>query len=180
MNYPAMVFKMAQTDFQLGADIMTITGNYLNSKMRESKLKSQVENLGRQAEATLKTGENIAERYRYERAVIGEKLGDARGGITASAAGSGLDVSSRTVLKAIVDTARSAYRDMEISADNEADDMRNVRAQWRSVKSNQIWSDIARRQEKINRKYGVLGGVISASSRWAGGMADSFGALGGS
>lgn len=178
MNYAAMAFKMAQTDFQLGADIMSIMGNYLNSKMKESQLKAQGRNFGRQAEAALKTGENIAERYRYERAIIGEKLGDARGAINTSAAGSGMDVTtSRTVQKALKDTTRSAYRDMAISARNEANAMANVQAGWRTAKSNQLWTEVARKQEKTNRKYGVLSGVMSATARHVGGMGDAFGAM---
>ena len=178
MNWAAMAFKMAQTDFQLGADICNITANYLNSKMKESQLKSQVRNYGRQAEAALRTGEGIGESYRYERAIIGEKLGDARGAINSSAAGSGLDVTqSRTVQKALLDTTRSAYRDMAISARNEARQMMNVQAEWRTAKSNQLWTEIARKQEKTNRKYGVIGGVLSASARWVGGMADAGSAL---
>lgn len=178
MNWASMAFKMAQTDFQLGADICNITANYLNSKMKESQLKSQVRNYGRQAEAALKTGEGVGEAYRYERAIIGEKLGDARGAINSSAAGSGLDVSqSRTVQKALTDTTRSAYRDMAISARNEARQMMNAQAEWRTAKSNQIWTELARKQEKTNRKYGVIGGVMSASARWIGGMADAGSAL---
>ena len=114
MNWAAFAFKSAQTDFKLGSDIMNITANYLTSLTKESSLKAQARNQRAEADNLLALAEwhekqsgEIQEAGRLSREQRLLKLGQEKGQMTAGAAGSGIDVSSRIVRKAIGDTVKS-------------------------------------------------------------------------
>ena len=76
-------------------------------------------NYDAQADYYLRAAGRAQSQGRQEREMRGVQLGQDKGAIVAQAAGSGIDVSSGEVGKALRDTVRSAYHDMEVSALNE-------------------------------------------------------------
>lgn len=177
MNWAGFAFKCAQTDFQLGADIMNITSGYVNSKMKESQLKSQKRNYEKEAEYHEKLAGRIQEAGRSAREQRLLQLGQDTGRIAASAAGSGIDVSSRVVKKTAADTAKSAYNDTMQMAKNEHEGAESEMNQRLTAVQNALWTGYAAKVEKHNRKMAVAGGALSATANWFGGMAGAAGSL---
>lgn len=172
-NWVAAAFKYAQTDFKLGSDIMNITADYLSSKAKESGLKAQVKNFKNQETDLIKTAGKIQRVGRQQREARLVQLGQEVGYIRAGAAGSGIDVSSRTVKKTISDTVKSAYNDAYVSAQNEYENAQDAINKAQSANESAIWSEYARKQEKNNRKWSVFSGALSAAANWVGGVAEA-------
>lgn len=173
LNWAGMAFKMAETDFNLGADIMNITSKYLSSKARQISLEAQRRNYRRQADSAMKSAgfvQKNAEQMAEMRLV---QLGQDKGRIDAQAAGSGMDVSSRSVVKTASDTARSAWNDVSVINMNAQNQAQGAVNQWLSSKSAEIGAKFAVRQEKQNRKWQLWGGILSAIADWHGGMAEA-------
>lgn len=191
MNWAGFAFKCAQTDFKLGSDIMNITANYLTSLTKESSLKAQARNQRAEADNLLALAEwhekqsgEIQEAGRLSREQRLLKLGQERGQMTAGAAGSGIDVSSRIVRKAIGDTVKSAYNDVMVMAKNEQVQVQSEINESASSRANAVWArdaaewtEFAARLERSNRKWGVVSGALGAAGNWAGGMAGAGSAL---
>lgn len=177
LNWAGMAFKMAETDFNLGADIMNITSKYLSSKARQISLEAQRRNYRRQADSAMKSAgfvQKNAEQMAEMRLV---QLGQDKGRIDAQAAGSGMDVSSRSVVKTASDTARSAWNDVSVINMNAQNQAKVAVNQWLSSKSAEIGAKFAVRQEKQNRKWQLWGGILSAAANWNAGMIESYQAL---
>lgn len=177
MNWAGSAFAAAQTSFQLGSDIMKYTADYLNSKMKESQLKASERNYRKTADYYLKLMGVTQESGRMSREMRMIQLGQDIGNIATSAAGSGIDVSSRIVRKTSTDTARSAYNDAARLAENEklsADDQMNQRLQ---AIDNALWSGYAAKIERHNRKLGVVGGALTTTAHFLSGVAGTAGVL---
>lgn len=177
MNYWAMAFKMAQTDFNLGADIMNITGKYLSSKTKQARLEAEARNFGRQAQSELRLAGSAQTQGEQEREMRLIQLGQDRGRINAEAAGSGMDVTSRTVAKTEKDTIRSAYNDVAAIARNERIEAQSHIDRWGSALSERLWTRYSARVEARNRKAELWSGILTAAANWHGGMVDSFAAM---
>lgn len=191
MNWAGFAFKCAQTDFKLGSDIMNITANYLTSLTKEAALKAQSRNLGIEADNWReqstwheKQAGEIQKSGRAQRESRLVKLGQDEGQIYASAAGSGIDVSSKVVGKTIADTNKSAFNDTIQMAQNEQVQVQSqmneasaARQNAIFTEENQMWTDFAADLESQNRKWGVVAGALGAAGNWAGGMAGAGSAL---
>lgn len=177
LNWAAAAFKCAQTDFQLGSDIMNVTANYMTSKAKEAQLRVQERNYRNQMAQAEKQAGRYQEAGRQAREQRLIKAGQDVGQINASAAGSGIDVTSKSVTKTVTDTLRSAYNDAATSARNEATAVQDAINQRQSAEENAIWTDYAARMERNNRKWGVVTGALSAAGNFAGGIAGAAGAL---
>lgn len=191
MNWAAFAFKSAQTDFKLGSDIMNITANYLTSLTKESSLKARARNQRAEADNLLALAEwhekqsgEIQDAGRLSREQRLLKLGHEKGQMTAGSAGSGIDVSSRIVRKAIGDTVKSAYNDVMVMAKNERVQVQSEINESASSRADAVWArdaaewtELAARLERSNRKWGVVSGALGAAGNWAGGMAGAGSAL---
>lgn len=177
MNWAGFAFKCAETDFRLGADIMNITSGYLNSKMKESQLKAQKRNYEKAASYHERLAGRIQEMGRMSREQRLIQLGQDEGRIAASAAGSGIDVSSRTVKKVSMDTMRSAYNDAAQMARNEQQSSEDEMNQRLTAVQNALWTGYAAKVEKHNRNMAVVGGALGAFANWNSGMAGAAGSL---
>ncbi len=173
LNWAGFAFKCAQTDFKLGSDIMNITANYLTSKTKEAQLRVQERNYRNQMTQSEKRAGRYQEAGRQNREQRLIRAGQDVGQINASAAGSGIDVTSKSVTKTVKDTMRSAYNDAATSARNEATAVQDAINARQSAEEDAIWTNYAARMEKNNRKWGVVSGALSAAGNWAGGMADA-------
>lgn len=178
MNWAGMAFKMAETDFNLGFDIMNITSNYLSSKGRSLSLKLKEGNLKRAAKAALVNAGMVQRNARQQMEMRLVELGQDKGRIAAQAAGSGMDVSaSRTVAKTALDTARSAWNDVRVLGENAQAAAQSAVNDWLTAESERISTRFARKQEGMNRKFALWGGILSAAANWTAGMAGSAAAL---
>jgi hypothetical protein len=176
-NWVAFGFKCAQTDFKLGSDIMNVTANYLSSKTKQAQLEAQERNYREQMTQFEKQAGQYQKSGRQAREQRMIRAGQDVGQINASAAGSGIDVTSKSVAKTVKDTLRSAYNDAATSAQNEAIAAQDAINARQTAQENAIWTNYAARMEKNNRKWGVVSGALSAAGNWAGGMADAGSAL---
>lgn len=176
-NWAAFAFKCAQTDFKLGADIMNITGNYLTSKTKEAQLKVQERNYREQMTQFENQAGRVQEAGRQSREQRMIKAGQDVGHINASAAGSGIDVTSKVVTKTVQDTMRSAFNDSMTTARNEATAAQDAINQRQSAAENALWTHYSAKMEKSNRSWSTVSGALSAAANWAGGMADAAGSL---
>lgn len=178
LNWAGMAFKMAETDFNLGADIMNITSNYLSSKAKSLSLKLKEGNMKRAAKAAIVNAGMVQRNARQQMEMRLVQLGQDKGRIAAQAAGSGMDVSaSRTVAKTALDTARSAWNDVRVIGENSRVAAQSAVNDWLTAESERIATRFARKQEGMNRKFALWGGILSAAANWHAGMADSAAAL---
>ena len=173
MNWPGAAFKTAETDFNLGRDIMNITSNLLSSKGRQLSLEIQKRNAERQAEAAMQTAGNIQTNARQQAEMRLQELGQDKGRIVASAAGSGLDVSSVSVSKTIADTAKSAWNDVAAINRNAKSEGQSAMNAWLSAKTDAAAAAFAGTQERKNAKWQLWSGVLQAGANWTGGMVGS-------
>ena len=174
MNWVGFAFKCAQTDFNLGADIMNITGNYLSSKARSMSLKLREGNLKRAAKSALVSAGMTQKNARQQMEMRLVQLWQDQGRITAQAAGSGLDVThSRTVAKTALDTARSAWNDVRVIGENAQVQAQSHINDWLTAESERISTKYQRRMDGKNRKFALWGGILSAAANWSTGMVDA-------
>lgn len=178
LNWAGMAFKMAETDFNLGKDIMNITATYLSSKSRSLSLKLREGNMMRAADAAIESAGRVQNNARQQMEMRLVQLGQDKGRIAAQAAGSGLDVSaSRTVAKTALDTARSAWNDVRVIGENSQAQAQSAVNEWLTAESERISTRYARKQEARNRKFALWGGILSAAANWNAGMMSSFNTL---
>lgn len=178
LNWAGMAFKMAETDFNLGKDIMNITATYLSSKSRSLSLKLREGNMRRAADAAIESAGRVQKNARQQMEMRLVQLGQDKGRIAAQAAGSGLDVSaSRTVAKTALDTARSAWNDVRVIGENSQAQAQSAVNEWLTAESERISTRYARKQEARNRKFALWGGILSAAANWNAGMMSSFNTL---
>ena len=205
MNWAGFAFKCAATDFRLGQDLMNIGSVYLegaqkkaqaaagimSSQSSQASYEAQAESFGKAADDALKASGRVQEHGRQARESRLIQLGQQKGAIDASAAGSGLDVSSRTVRKTVNDTVRSAYSDVAVMAENERQAAQENVSEQTSMKVNQIWAESNANQERINQdlmqnqmrlqdkaqRMQVIGGALSAAANWMTGTAGAGGSL---
>lgn len=173
LNWAGFAFKCAQTDFKLGQDIMNIGADYAASKAKEAQLKLQASNLKKSADDFQRKAGRVQEQGRQQREARMIQAGQDVGHIHASAAGSGIDVSSKTVQKTVRDTLAAAYNDAAVMATNEAEAAHDMQNRELEARSNKVWTEYNIGVEKQNRKMALVGGIMSAVSNWHGGMADA-------
>lgn len=173
LNWAGMAFKMAQTDFNLGADIMNITADYMSSKARQAGLAAQQKNFRLQGERAVESAAQTQRAGMLERERRMVKAGQDISRINASAAGSGLDITSATVRKTIADTERSAENDARVIAWNERIAAQSHVNDAQSAWENEAWAWAAKRQEAENRKMRLWGGILTAGANWTMGMLES-------
>lgn len=176
-NWAAFAFECAKTNFNLGSDIMNITANYLSSKTKQAQLEAQERNYREQMTQFEKQAGQYQKSGRQAREQRMIRAGQDVGQINASAAGSGIDVTSKSVAKTVKDTLRSAYNDTATSAQNEATAAQDAINASQTAEENAIWTNYAARMEKNNRKWGVVSGALSAAGNFVGGIAGAAGML---
>jgi hypothetical protein len=205
LNWAGFAFKCAATDFNLGQDLINIgatamqgaaqqaqaAGGVMASMSNEASYKAQAKAFSKGADDALKEAGRVQEQGRLQRESRTVQLGQQKGAIISSAAGSGLDVSSRTVKKVVSDTVKSAYNDLDVMAENEKQATQAKINEQTAMKVNAIWAESNANQEKINQdlmfnqmelnrksiKMQQIAGAMSAASNWMNGMVGAGGSL---
>lgn len=201
MNAVGAGFKLAATDMQLGADLIgigatmlqgaanqaQIAGNIAGSWAKQTGLKMQIYNFEQQAKSATKEAGLVQEAGRQSRESRMVQLGNQKGKIISSAAGSGIDVSSKVVRKIMDDTVKSAYADAETISRNEQQAAQQKVNEATSARLNKVWSEYNLKMEQQNEKMlfeqsrlaaratdiSVIGGALSAGANFVGGVANS-------
>lgn len=192
MNAVGGGFKLAAMDMQLGSDLIgigatilqgaanqaQIGGNIAASWAKQTGLKMQIYNFEEQAKAATKEAGLVQEAGRQSRESRMVQLGNQKGKIVSSAAGSGIDVSSKVVQKVMDDSIKSAYADSATIARNEQQAVQQKVNEATSANLNKIWSEYNLKTEQINEKLmfeqsrlaakatdiSVIGGALSAGA----------------
>lgn len=198
INWVGMGFGIAATGAKLGSDIASIgagilrgaaeigkiNANIMDSRSRELSMQMQEKNFRKAAGDAVKAAGRIQEAGRQSRESRLIVLGQTKGAITASAAGSGIDVSSKTVNKVLKDTIRSAWNDAETIAKNEREQAQQKINESQTAVENAIWMRYNLKVEGINQQLmfeqrrlqskanqtALIGGVLSAGANLAGGV----------
>ena len=193
--------KLAQTGMQLGSDLCSIGQAFLNnasqiakiggeisaSHSREMQYKMQAKNYGRAANDALKAAGRCQEQGRLAIENRMVKLGQTKGAINAGAAGSGLDVSSRTVRKVLKDSIKSAYNDAAVMAENEQQMTQEKINERTTMQQNKVWSEYNAEVESINQNLmfnqmklanksltnQLIGGALSTGANLLGGASNT-------
>lgn len=173
-NWVSFGLQCQAADFRLGADVMNIAANYVDSKAKEFQLKQRGKNLRAKAEQSLKQAGNTQKQGQQAREEIGIQAGQMKGAAIASAAGSGIDVSSKIVNKVVNDIQKQNEDAMAVAAQNEKEAVQNDINDMLLARTENVMNDMAIKTEKRNRKMAVWGGALSAVGNWSAGMADAF------
>lgn len=201
MNWVGFGFKCAAADFQLGADLIgigstmlqeaaqqaQIGGNIAASWAKQTGLKMQSYNFEQQAKTATKEAGLVQEAGRQSRESRMIQLGNQKGHIVSSAAGSGIDVSSKVVQKVMDDTIKTAYADANTIARNEQSAVQQKVNEATSANMNKIWSEYNLKIEQQNERMmfeqsrlvskatdvSIIGGALSAVANWSNSMADA-------
>jgi len=133
----------------------------------------QAANYDAMADYYLRQAGNFQMHGREERTMRGLELGQDKGRITAEAAGSGIDVTSRVVRKTLADTVKSAYHDFETSAWNEHQNAYGAMKQRAAAKTNAAnqraiaaWAE--RAYDNLARQTERYGGTMARQAIGAG------------
>lgn len=171
-----------------------IAGNIVSSWSRQIGYEQQSKSFKRLAGDALKMAGRIQEQGRQLRESRLNKLGEDKGRIIASAAGSGLDVSSATVNKTVKDTVKAAYNDSQVLAKNEREMSQQKVNERTTALENAVWaehnakveelnqnmmfrqSELQAKATKLNNTVGIFNTVISGVSDLAGAI--SLGSMG--
>ena len=164
-NWAGASMGIAQMGSQLGANLASlggvmlqgaaaqaeIGGNIMASMSRQSMYHNQNKNFLKAAKDCVNEAGRAQEVGRLMIQGRLNKLGQDKGHIVTSAAGSGLDVSSVTVRKTLKDNLKTAYADAEILAKNEQEAAQQKINDSISAQENAVWSQYNERVEAINQ-----------------------------
>ena len=164
-NWAGASMGIAQMGSQLGANLASlggvmlqgaaaqaeIGGNIMASMSSQSMYHNQTKNFLKAAKDCVKEAGRAQEVGRLMIQGRLNKLGQDKGHIVTSAAGSGLDVSSVTVRKTLKDNLKTAYADAEILAKNEQEAAQQKINDSISAQENAVWSQYNERVEAINQ-----------------------------
>lgn len=165
LNWAGFSADCVAADFDLGKNLTAIGTAYLKSSQgtaqtygnisssisKEAQYRSQAKAFRASAESATKSAGLAQEAGRQAIESTLKKLGDAKSAIVTGAAGSGIDVTSRTVNKTLSDTVKSAYSEAEVQARNEQQTVQAYLDAATSNKINAIWADSNANQEKITQ-----------------------------
>jgi len=199
MNWAGAGFAAGGTLMQVGSDLTAIggmmiegaakqaqiAGNIMASVSKQLGYEMQAKAYGVAAKDAVKAAGRVQEQGRLSRESRLVQLGQQKGRITTSAAGSGLDVSSRTVRKTFNDTIKSAYNDSAVIAENEKQAAQQKINDSITAQENKIWSEYNANVEQINQtlmfkqsdlqaqatRNNIIGGALSAGAHLFQGMA---------
>jgi hypothetical protein len=200
-NWAACQYGLAGTSLQLGSDIVKIGATQLEyasknveaaasisqSIANQATYKSQAKSFRTSAEDAVKDAGRAQEQGQQAREQRLVQLGQDKGRIVSSAAGSGIDVSSRVVDKVISDTVKSAYNDTQVIAENEKQVAQSKMNEALTFSINAIRADANAEIESINQdlmhgqmklnlrasRHAMIGGILSAGANLGLGIASS-------
>ena len=165
LNWGGFAAKCMEGDMKLGQDLANIgnmavefqakraqqSAGIMQSISKEAQYKSQAKSFRAAAESATKSAGLAQEAGRQAIESTMRKLGNAKSAIVTGAAGSGIDVTSRTVNKTMDDTVKSAYNEAATQARNEQQTVQSYVDQAASQKINAIWAESNANQEKLNQ-----------------------------
>lgn len=207
-NWAAFGMGSLGTGLKLGADIVQIGMNELSfaskniqatasltqSMANQGSYKSQAKSFRTAAQDAVKAAGRVQEQGRQAREMRLVQLGQDKGRIVASAAGSGIEASSKVVSKILKDTVKSAYNDTEVVAQNEKQATQEKLNESLAMRINAERADANAEIESLNQslileqmklnnraaRHAMIGGILSATGGFLQGMggATAMGAMG--
>lgn len=187
LNTGAKVVEIGQNQMKYAAANIQATGSMVQSIANQSTYRSQAKSYRIAAQDSMRAAGRAQEQGRQAREQRLVTLGQQKGQIIASAAGSGIEVSSKVVDKIMNDTIKSAYNDAKTIASNEkqvADEKKNeayalminadraeANAEIEGINQNLIHEQI--RLNNRSARVAMVGGILSAAGTFANGIADS-------
>lgn len=200
-NWCAFGFGAGGTALNTGAALVNIGTNALKfasanvsaaasmsqSIANQATYKSQAKSFRTSADDAIAAAGRAQEQGQQAREQRLVQLGQQKGQIMASAAGSGIEVSSKVVDKVMSDTIKSAYNDAATLASNEkqaADDKINESTALRinadradaNAEIEGINQNLIAEQIKLNNraaKHAMIGGILSAAGTFMSGAGAS-------
>lgn len=187
LNTGAAIVNIGMNNLKYAAANMSATGSMVQSIANQATYKSQAKSYRIAADDAMEAAGRAQEQGRQAREQRLVTLGQQKGQIVASAAGSGIEVSSKVVDKVMSDTIKSAYNDVKTLASNEKQatdekvneayalminaDRADANAEIEGINQNLIAEQI-----KLNNraaKTAMIGGILSAAGTFMSGMGSS-------
>ena len=197
-NWAAFGLAGTGSALKLGADIVNIgttqlkfasqniqaTAQLTQSMANKGSYRSQAKSFRQEAEDAMKAAGRAQEQGRQAREMRLVQLGQDKGRIVASAAGSGIEVSSRVVDKVVKDTVKSAYNDATVIAQNEKQATQQKLNESLAMSINAARADANAEIEGLNQslileqmklnnraaRHAMIGGIMSATGGFLQGM----------
>lgn len=197
-NWAAFGMGSLGAGLKLGADIVQIGINELNfaakniqasagiaqSLANQGSYRSQAKSFRIAADDAVKAAGRAQEQGRQAREMRLVQLGQDKGHIVASAAGSGIEASSKVVSKVLKDTVKSAYNDTAVIAQNEQQAAQQKLNESLALRINAERADANAEIEGLNQKlmleqmklnnraarHAMIGGIMSSAGNFIGGM----------
>jgi len=187
LNTGAAIVNIGVNNLKYAAANMSATGSMVQSIANQATYKSQAKSYRIAADDAMEAAGRAQEQGRQAREQRLVTLGQQKGQIVASAAGSGIEVSSKVVDKVMSDTIKSAYNDVKTLASNEkqaADEkvneayalMINADRADANAEIEGINQNLIAEQIKLNNraaKTAMIGGILSAAGTFMSGMGSS-------
>ena len=187
LNTGAAIVNIGMNNLKYAAANMSATGSMVQSIANQATYKSQAKSYRIAADDAMEAAGRAQEQGRQAREQRLVTLGQQKGQIVASAAGSGIEVSSKVVDKVMSDTIKSAYNDVKTLASNEkqaADEkvneayalMINADRADANAEIEGINQNLIAEQIKLNNraaKTAMIGGILSAAGTFMSGMGSS-------
>lgn len=187
LNTGAAIVNIGMNNLKYAAANMSATGSMVQSIANQATYKSQAKSYRIAADDAMEAAGRAQEQGRQAREQRLVTLGQQKGNIIASAAGSGIEVSSKVVDKVMSDTIKSAYNDVKTLASNEkqaADEkvneayalMINADRADANAEIEGINQNLIAEQIKLNNraaKTAMIGGILSAAGTFMSGMGSS-------
>ena len=187
LNTGAAIVNIGVNNLKYAAANMSATGSMVQSIANQATYKSQAKSYRIAADDAMEAAGRAQEQGRQAREQRLVTLGQQNGQIVASAAGSGIEVSSKVVDKVMSDTIKSAYNDVKTLASNEkqaADEkvneayalMINADRADANAEIEGINQNLIAEQIKLNNraaKTAMIGGILSAAGTFMSGMGSS-------
>ena len=187
LNTGAAIVNIGSNSLKYAAANVSATGSMVQSIANQATYKSQAKSYRISAKDAMEEAGRAQEQGRQAREQRLVQLGQQKGQIMASAAGSGIEVSSKVVDKVMSDTIKSAYNDAATLASNEkqaADEkvneayalMINADRADANAEIEGINQNLIAEQIKLNNraaKTAMIGGILSAAGTFMSGMGSS-------
>lgn len=187
LNTGAAIVNIGVNNLKYAAANVSATGSMVQSIANQATYKSQAKSYRIAADDAMEAAGRAQEQGRQAREQRLVTLGQQKGQIVASAAGSGIEVSSKVVDKVMSDTIKSAYNDVKTLASNEkqaADEkvneayalMINADRADANAEIEGINQNLIAEQIKLNNraaKTAMIGGILSAAGTFMSGMGSS-------
>lgn len=187
LNTGAAIVNIGVNNLKYAAANMSATGSMVQSIANQATYRSQAKSYRIAADDAMEAAGRAQEQGRQAREQRLVTLGQQKGAIVASAAGSGIEVSSKVVDKVMSDTIKSAYNDVKTLASNEkqaADEkvneayalMINADRADANAEIEGINQNLIAEQIKLNNraaKTAMIGGILSAAGTFMSGMGSS-------